>query len=140
ERYDDLVFVRWRYSNVGDSPKSPPPSTKIVNVKLSFQVGDGLKIRVTRIQGPSTFGLHIIDCEVENVGKSDLDLSGFELRATHGGHALENQSVVYGQDKLKSREKTRARIVMKIGAKADFFIEGKTKSAAGKVLVSRKLL
>lgn len=140
ERYNDLVFVRWRYSMGGESSKTPPPASKIVNVKMSFQVGNGLKIRIVQIQGPSTFGLHIVDCEVENVSKSDTDLSGFELRATRGGHALENQSVVYGKDKLKPHERTRARIVMKLASRTDFLIEGKTKSASGKALIGRKLL
>jgi hypothetical protein len=103
-------------------------------------VGEDLKIRVDKIQGPSTFGLHLIDCTIENVGKSELDISGMDLRATRSGKALENQSVVIERDKLKSREKAKARIILKLGAKEDFFIEGKVKGASGKTVVVRKFL
>lgn len=138
ERYDDLVFVRWRYGVSEGSPKSPPPATKITYLKSIFLVGKDLKITVAQIQGPSTFGLHIIDCEVENLGKTDI--SNIVLRAMRDGKALDNQSTVLGQERLKPREKTRARIVLKLGAKANFYVEGKTQSAVGKILISRKSL
>ena len=140
ERYDDLVFVRWKYPRAERSEAAPAPAGRVVNLKSMFMVGDGLRVSISKIQGPSTFGLHIIDCGIENVGKSDLDISGLDLRATRGGRALENQSVVIERDKLNPREKTRARIVMKIGIKADFFIEGKMKSMSGKTMIGRKVL
>lgn len=140
ERYDDLVFVRWKYPRGERTEATPAPAVKVVNLKSTFMVGDGLKVSISKIQGPSTFGLHIIDCGIENVGKGELDISGLDLRATRGGRALENQSIVIERDKLKPREKTRARIVMKLGTKADFVIEGKLKSASGKAVIGRKVL
>ncbi len=140
ERYDDLVFVRWKYPQVGKTDGPRPAAAKVVNPKLSFMVGDGLKVRIDKIQGPSTFGLHIIDCTFENVGKNELDISGMDLRATRSGKALENQSVVIERDKLKSREKAKARIVLKLGVKEDFLIEGKLKGASGKTVMARKFL
>lgn len=140
ERYDDLVFVRWKYPQVGKTDGPRPAAAKIVSPKLSFMVGNGLKIRIDKIQGPSTFGLHLIDCTIENVGKSEVDISGVDLGATRGGKSLENQSVVIERDKLKSSEKAKARIVIKLGAKEDFSIEGKLKGASGKTVVVRKFL
>jgi hypothetical protein len=140
ERYDDLVFVRWKYPQVGKTDGPRPVAAKIVSPKLSFMVGEGLKIRVDKIQGPSTFGLHLIDCTIENVGKTELDISSTDLRATRSGKALENQSVVIERDKLKPHEKAKARVVLKLGTKDDFSIEGKLKGASGKIAVARKFL
>ena len=73
-------------------------------------------------------------------GKSKLDISGMDLRATRSGKALENQSVVIERDELKSQEKAKARIVLKLGAKEDFIIEGKFKGDSGKTSVARRYL
>lgn len=140
ERYDDLVFVLWKYPQVGKTDGPRPAAVKVVSPKLSFMVGDGLKIHVDKIQGPSTFGLHLIDCTIENVSKSELDISGMDLRATRGGKALENQSVVIERDKLQVHQSAKARIVLKLGAKEDFFVEGKIRSASGKTVIGRKNL
>ena len=142
EKYDDLVFVRWKYQEMGQAESNPPPAQtgKVVNLKSTFKVGDGLKISIVKIQGPSTFGLHIVDCGIENVGKDEVDISGLELHATRAGRELDNQRVVIEHDKLKPHERTRARIVMKLGAKADFFVEAGLKSANGKTVIPKKIL
>lgn len=140
ERYDDLVFVRWKYPKIELPEAQPSSPDKIIDLKTIFFIGDSLRVSISKIQGPSTFGLHIIDFEIENVGKIELDISELDIRATRDGRRLEKQSTVIELEKLKPLEKTRARIVIKLDAKADFSIEGKIKSITGKTIVSRKSL
>ena len=95
---------------------------------------------VGRIQGPSTFGLHLIDCTIENVGKTELSMAGLALTATRAGKAIDGQSTVIEQNQLKPGEKTKARIVMKLGSKDAFDFTGKLGTFTGKIAIGRKYL
>ena len=141
ERYDDLVFVRWKYDlelRAKDDVKPKP--TKITLPNLSFKLGNNLKIVVTKIQGPSTLGLHIIDCSIENLGKEDMSIIPLLLAVERGGKALSNQNTVIESDRLKPGNKTRARILLKLQSKEDFSIVGRFEKISAKIIVGRKYL
>lgn len=140
DRYDDLVFVRWKYVQAKRKDTASPPTGKSSKPMSTFLVGKWIKVTVTKIQGPSTFGLHIIDLKVENSGKSELDISALELKAKREGIELGNQSTAIEKISLKPGEETKARIVLKVESKSDFSIEGKTKSFSGKTILKRKFL
>jgi len=141
ERYDDLVFVRWKYGKAEQPVReTPAPPARSTNLNSTFRVGEAVAVSVEKIQRPSASDLYIVDCEIENLSSENSDLSTLELRATRGGKALAEQSIVIEREKLKAHEKTRARIFMKLDTKTDFTIEGKFKSSNGKVTISRKYL
>ena len=128
EKYDDLVFVRWKYPPVGAT------TTKAADIKetrpnVSFKIGGSLKISVERIKGPSTFGLYIVDCNIENVGKTEVSIEGMDLRAFHGGKPLDGQSAAIESE-----------IVLKLSSKEGFTIEAKLGKWAGMVPIGRKNL
>lgn len=138
ERYDDLVFVRWKYPG-GEKKSEKQSSTKTTTPNITFRVGD-LKIIVRKIQGPSTFGLHIVDLLIENSAKTETSIATLDLLASRSGKALENQSIVIEKDKLKTHEKAKARIIIKLDSKTDFTIGAQIGKAAGKIIVGRKFL
>jgi hypothetical protein len=125
---------------VGASGDPAPRSVKITLPNLSFKLGGDLRVMVGRIQGPSAFGLHLIDCMIENVGKRELSMTGLALAATRGSKAIDGQSTVIEQDKLKPGEKTKARIVLKLGSKDAFDLNGKLGTSTGKITIGRKYL
>ncbi|MGE3263356.1 MAG: hypothetical protein AB7K68_16365 [Bacteriovoracia bacterium] len=140
ERYDDLVFVRWKFSGerIKGSEKALPE--KESHPHLSFKIGKAFKVTVERVKTQSALGLHLIDCIVENTGKAEIALSKAALQAMRRGARLDKQEVVFEKDKLKPKEKSKARLVLKLDKKADFTLEGKFGSESGKVILGRKFL
>jgi hypothetical protein len=141
ERYDDLVFVRWKFLREERREKNTPlSSTKTTFPKISFLAGKTLRIGIEKIEGPSTFGLHIVDCKLENVGKSGVDLSNFKITGTRKGKALDAQKFVLEKDMLKPGESGKLRMLLRLGANEDFSIEVRLNSDSGKTVVGRKFL
>jgi hypothetical protein len=140
ERYDDLVFVRWKYGMEARGERRPVTATHSMNPNVSFTAGRDLKITILKVEGPSTFGLHLIDCVIENAGKGEADLSTLSVKAARQGRALDRQRMVVEAEKLKPREKTRARLILKLDEKKDISIEAKWSGGSGKGVVLRKFL
>lgn len=140
ERYDDLVFVRWKSRGERTLVRDETPAAKESKVGLSFKVGKSLKVTVESVKTQPALGLHLIDCTVENVGKAEVVLSALTLQATRLGARLEKQDVVFEKEKVKPKEKSKARLVLKIDQKADFTLEGKFGNDGGKIGLARKLL
>ncbi len=138
ERYDDLVFVRWKYP----SPEKKSEKQRVAKTatpNITFHAGD-LKITVQKIQGPSTFGLHIVDLLIENTAKAETSIAKLNLLASRSGKVVQNQSIVIDKDKLKSHEKAKARIILKLDSKNDFTLSVQLGNTAGKILIGRKFL
>jgi hypothetical protein len=133
ERYDDLVFVSWKYRAT-----EPPPVAKALP-SLAFELGHDFRVSVGKIQ-PSAFGPHLIDCWLENVSKRELNLAGLTIRATRGGKVMDGQSMVIEKEKLKPGEKTKARVLVKLGNREAFTLEGKFGNAGGKIAIGQKYL
>lgn len=140
ERYDDLVFVRWKYGAETRGERRPVSATHSTKPNVSFTAGRDLKITIAKVEGPSTFGLHLVDCVIENVGKDTANLSALSIKATRQGRALDRQRMVVEAEKLKPKEKTRARLILKLDEKKDVSIEAKWSGGSGKGVVLRKFL
>lgn len=140
ERYDDLVFVRWRYGVEARGERRPMSASHSANPKVSFMAGRDLKITIAKVEGPSTFGLHLIDCVIENTGKGEADLSTLSVVASRQGRALDRQQMVVEAKKLKPKERTRARLILKLGEKKDISLDAKWSGGSGKGVVLRKFL
>lgn len=141
ERYDDLVFVRWKSpgEKILTRDHAPPPP-KESRPGLAFKIGKSLKMRIDAVKTQASLELHLIDCTVENVGRAEVALSGVTLQAVRLGARLEKQEVVFEKEKIKPKEKSKARLVLKLDKKADFTIEGKLGSESGKVILRRRFL
>lgn len=139
EKYDDLVFAKWA-NTANDSRREPVDQSRSSAPNVSFRIGQDLLANVVKIQGPSTFGLHIIDTTLENRSKREINLVDFKLVAKRSGKLFENQSVVIDRDKLKPMEKAKVRLVMKLNQREGFTLEGKIESSTGKVIIDRKYL
>lgn len=140
ERYDDLVFVRWKSDFERMPSKEAAAPAKESRPELSFKIGKILKFTVDKVKTQAALGLHLIDGFLENVGKAEIPLSEFSLRAVRLGKALDKQELVTEREKLKPGEKTKVRLVLKLDQKADFTLEGKNKGDSGKVILGRKFL
>ena len=140
ERYDDLVFVRWRSPGAKVEVRAEAPSPKESRPGLTFKIGKSLKVTVHVVKTQPALGLHLIDCTVENVGKAEVALSEFTLQASRQGKKLEKQEVVFEKEKLKANEKSKARLVLKLDQKADFTLEGKFGAGVGTAVLGRKFL
>lgn len=140
ERYDDLVFVRWKSDFERAQPKDAATPAKESRPGLSFKIGKSLVFAVEKVKTQPGLGLHLIDGVVANIGKAEINLSKFSLRAVRQGKALDKQEVVTEKEKLKPGEKSKVRLVIKLDQKADFTLEGKNKSDSGKVILGRKFL
>lgn len=138
DRYDDLVFVRWKSDVERVQPKEPASPAKESSPALSFKVGEALKVTMEKVKAQG--GLHLIDGTLENVGKTEITLSGVTIRAMRQGKALDKQDVVTEKERLKPGDKSKVRIVLKLDQKADFTIEGKNGNASGQVILGRKFL
>lgn len=141
ERYDDLVFVRWKSpgAKIQARDEAPPPA-KESRPGLSFKIGKALKVTVETVKVQPALGVHLVDCLVENTGKADVALSSLTLQAVRQGRRLEKQEAVFEKEKLKPNEKSKARLVLKLDQKTDFTLEGKLGGEVGKAIVSRKFL
>ena len=141
ERYDDLVFVRWRspVPNI-DTRGETPPTTKEFRPGLSFKIGKTFKVSIDTVKIQPSLGVHLIDCTVENVGNVDLLLSRLTLQAMRLGAKLEKQETVFEKEILKTKEKSKIRLVLKLDQKSDFTIEGKFGNDSGKTVLARKFL
>lgn len=140
ERYDDLVFVRWKSDFERSKPKTPAAPVKESRPQLSFKVGKSLKVGIETVKFQPSIGLHLIDGTVENVGKAKVSLSTFSLRCIRLGKTIGKQELVTDMEALKLSERSKFRLVLKLDQKADFTIEGKSGSDFGKVILTRKHL
>lgn len=140
ERYDDLVFIRWKSGFERMQSKEAAPSARESRLWLSFKVGKSMVVTVETVKAQTPLGLHLVDGTVENVGKIETALSGFSLRALRQGKALDKQSVVTEKERLKPGEKSKVRIVLKLDQKADFTLEAKFGNDSGKMVLGRKFL
>lgn len=141
ERYDDLVFVRWKSPGAKlqgrDEATSPAKESR---PGLAFKIGKTLKVTIEAVKTQPALGVHLIDCMVENVGEAEVALSGVTIQAVRSGKRLEKQELVFDKEKLKLKEKSKARLVLKLDQKADFTLEGKLGSEIGKAILGRKFL
>lgn len=140
ERYDDLVFVRWKFPGAKIEPRNESLPAKESRPGLTFKIGKSLKVTVESLKTQASLGLHLIDCMVENVGKTEVALSEFTLQALRQGKRLEKQDAVFEKEKLKPSEKSKARLVLKLDQKSDFTLEGKLKSEVGTAILGRRFL
>lgn len=140
DRYDDLVFVRWKSDVERAQPKEATPPAKESRPGLSFKIGKTLNIRVEAVKFQPALGVYLVDGTAENISKTEMSLSGFSIRAVRQGKALAKQDTVTEKEKLKSGEKSKVRIVLKLDQKADFTLEGKNGNDSGKVILGRKFL
>ncbi len=138
ERYDDLVFVRWK-PDVERVPSEESASpAKESSPGLSFKVGEALMVTIEKVKTQG--GLHLIDGTLENIGKTEFIISGFTLRAARRSKVLDKQDMVTEKERLKPKEKSKVRIVLKLDKKADFTVEGKSGNDSGQVILGRKFL
>lgn len=140
ERYDDLVFVRWKSDIERTQPKEAAMPAKESRPGLSFKIGKALTVTIEKVKAQTSFGLHLIDGTLENIGKTETALSGFSLRAVRQGKALGKQDVVTEKERLKPGEKCKVRIVLKLDQKTDLTLEAKFGNDSGKVILGRKFL
>lgn len=140
ERYDDLVFVRWRSDFERAQPKEATPPAKESRLGLSFKIGKALAVTIEKVKAQASLGLHLIDGTLENTGKTEIALSDLSLRAIRQGKAVGKQDMVTEKERLKPGEKSKVRIVLKLDQKADFTLEGKSGNDSGKVILGRKFL
>ena len=140
ERYDDLVFVRWRQMEERAPSREDTKPAKETHPNLSFKVGKALKVAIEAVKFQPGLGLYLIDGAVENVGKTEILLGELKLRATKKEKNIEKQDVVLEKDKLKPGEKSKLRLVLKLDEKADCSIEAKFGNDGGKVILGRKFL
>jgi hypothetical protein len=138
ERYDDLVFIRWRYPEIRQD--SRPQVQKVQLPNLSFKLGDDMKVTLAKIQGPSALDLHLIDFTIENVSKRELMTRDLVLIASRSGQVIAGQKVVVEKESLKPSENTTARIVLKLETTEPIQIDGRFGSVNGKVVIGRKYL
>ena len=140
ERYDDLVFVRWKSEVEKAQAREAAQPAKESRPNLSFKVGKQLKVTIEKVRAEPSLGLHLIDGVVENTGKAEIALAGFSIRAVRQGKALDKQEVAMEKDRLKPGEKAKARLVLKLDQKADFTLEAKFSGETGKAILGRKFL
>lgn len=140
ERYDDLVFVRWKSDVERAQPQKAATPAKESRVGLSFKIGKALNITVESVKFQPALGLYLVDSTAENISKAEMALAGFSLRAVRQGKALDKQDLVTEKEKLKPGEKSKVRLVLKVDQKADFTLEAKFGNDSGKVILGRKFL
>lgn len=140
ERYDDLVFVRWKSPTKEIQSRDESAPAKETRPDLAFNIGKTLKITLEKVKSQASLGLHLIDGTVENIGKTDVPLSGLTLQVVRQGKKLEKQDAVFEKEKLRPSEKSKVRLVLKLDQKTDFTLEGKFKGESGKTIVGRKFL
>ncbi len=140
ERYDDLVFVRWKSDVDRAQPKEAAQLASESRPGLSLKIGKALKINVETVKFQPALGLYLVDGMVENISKVEMALSSFSIRAMRQGKAFANQETVTEKEKLKHGEKSKLRVVLKLDQKADFTLEGKFGNDSGKVILGRKFL
>lgn len=140
ERYDDLVFVRWRSPGAKIEAREERMALKESRPGLTFKIGKTLKVTVETVKAQATLGLHLVDCTVENLGKTEVALSNLTLQAVREGKKLEKQDAVFEKNKLKHGGRSKARLILKLDQKSDFTLEGKLGSEVGKAILGRKFL
>lgn len=140
ERYDDLVFVRWKSSVEKFLARHEPPPPRESKPGLTFRIGKVLKVTIETVKSLANLKLHVIDGTIENAGKKEIALSGVTLQAERAATRLEKQETVFAKDKLKPKEKSKVRLVLKLDQKSDFSLEGKFGDESSKVIVGRRFL
>ena len=140
ERYDDLVFVRWKSDVEKAQAREAAQPVRESRPNLSFKIGKQLKVTIEKVKAQPALGLHLVDSVVENTGKAEAALAGFTIRAMRQGKALDKQESAMEKDRLKPGEKTKVRLVLRLDQKTDFTLESKFNGETGKAILGRKFL
>lgn len=143
ESYDDLVQVDLKENKVNSQLKMsviPSSFKETSRPRLAFQVGNELKVTLSRVQRLDGKDFYVIDFQLENTSKKEIDLSKIEILLSRGKLKLTPQEFLLRETKLKSGEFTGARIFIAINKKADVSLEVHFKGKMIRQIISGRFL
>jgi hypothetical protein len=143
ESYDDLVQVDLKENKVNSQLKlsvMPSPFKETSRPRLTFQVGNELKVTLSRVQRFDGKDFYVIDFQLENTSKKEIDLSKIEILLSRGKLKLSPQEFLLRETKLKSGEFTGARIFISINKRADVNLEVHFKGTTIRQIISGRFL
>ena len=142
--YDDLVQVDLKENLHSTKVEKPKSALKeISRPKIILEVGKILRVtlsRVQRLQVGSGGGPYVMDCLIENISASEVDLKNVELKIWRGKNKLLPQETIYRDDKLKAHEMTASRMIVSIERRDDVSLLAKVKNKTVKKIISRLFL
>jgi hypothetical protein len=141
--YDDLIQVDLKENKLNSQLKMSmieSPFKETPRPKLTFQVGNELRVTLSKIQRFDGKDFYMIDFQFENISKTEINLSKVEIRLTRGKLKISPQEFVLRETKLKSGEFTIARVFVSINKRADVTLEVHFKGTTVKQIISGRFL
>jgi hypothetical protein len=141
--YDDLVHVRWK------EPLIQTPSMAILKVspirevsrpRVGFSVASVLGVVVERISRFERSDFYILDLDLKNIARRDIDLSDFHIEAAQNKYKLSPQEFVIRDIQLHTGQKTAVRFFVRILKKVDTTLRIRFKNWTGNKILPKKLL
>jgi len=124
-RYDDLINVRWKPETsyvLGQKLREPEKSIndKVINRPLDL---DGILVNLEKISFDEKRKLHILDIILENIKQKDLHAKNIKINLTRGGKPIKKYFFISEKEILKSKEKSKLRLFIKLENKTAFKLE-----------------
>ncbi len=141
--YDDLVQVDLKENKLNSQTKmvvKPSPLKEVSRPRISFQMGSDLKVTILRIQRFERKDFYVIDLQLGNSSKSELDLSKMKILLSRGKLKLSPQEFILREIKLKPGEVTSARVFALINRQADVSLRVQLKNMKTQQIISRRFL
>jgi hypothetical protein len=141
--YDDLVqvdLIENKVNVLGKMALIPSPFKEMSRPRLAFQVGNELKVMLSRIQRFEGKDFYIIDFQFENISKNKINLSKVDLVLNRGKLKISPQEFILRETILGSRESTSARMFISIIKKADLDIQVRFKNITIKQMILGRFL
>ena len=141
--YDDLVQVDLKETKLSSLTKMtvrPSPLKEVSRPRVSFQVGNDLKVTLLRVLRFEKKYFYVMDLQLENISKSEIDLSKTEMVLSRGKIKLSPQEFIFREIKLKPGEITIARGFVSINKKTDMSLGVQFKNIkASQIILGRFL-
>jgi hypothetical protein len=141
--YDDLVQVDLKENKFNSQTKMTvraSPLKEVSRPRVSFQVGGDLKITLMRVQKYERKVFYVMDFQLENISKTEIDLSKTEMVLSRGKIKLSPQEFIYREIKLKPGEITNARGFATINKKTEMSIEVRLQKIKARQIILGRFL
>lgn len=140
KNYDDIVNIKWRVKKKIQLNKKVTHSKGKKGLKRSLSIAKKLRINVDSISKNKELNLYFIDMKANNLTNAPLSLENLTLSATRSNIPLDYQKVIIKDEKLKKKESTEIRMVLKLKKRRGFSLNFKYLKKNRKIIIHRRFL
>ena len=136
EKYDDIVYFKW----IGRAKKKNiKPGLSNTSINKRIRVHGQVEVLIKEIIKLGNSNKYILDLEIYNLSKNQLDDGSLKVFISRGGKKLKNQEL-FLKSKIKKYGGGKARLLLKLEKRSGFTLNVEAFSYLGSSIIGRQYL